>query len=92
MRALAGVAMLLTAAAVATFGTKEQTAWLTQSLLVARNMVIIGVAGLWLVGRRANDLPSQGGGSFGPAGTGPYDSRSSGLRKPSSQEGGDSPS
>lgn len=93
MRALAGVAMLLTAAAVATFGTKEQTAWLTQSLLVARNLVIVGVAGLWLLSRRANEPAPEGGGSFGPAGTGtPYDGRSSELRKPSSQEGGDSPS
>jgi hypothetical protein len=93
MRALAGVAMLLTAAAVASFGTKEQTAWLTQSLLVARNLVIVGVAGLWLRSRRANEPAPEGGGSFGPAGTEtPYDSRSSGLRKPSSQDGGDSPS
>lgn len=93
MRALAGVAMVLTAAAVASFGTKEQAAWLTQSLLVARNLLLVGVAGLWLLGRRTNQPAPEGRGSFGPAGTGTlYNSRSPELRKPSPQEGGDSPS
>ena len=48
MRHIAMTVVLLTAVSVASFGSKESLPWLTQGSLVARNLLLLLLAGVWL--------------------------------------------
>jgi hypothetical protein len=63
MRGLAMGVVLLTAAAVASFGSKERLPWLTQGSLVARNVLLVVIVVMWVtkrwVGREPEDVTAS---------------------------------